>query len=194
MTGPPLAEWMRWIAEMPVAFRAIPEEFEGGTVRVRAVVADAFETLFGAAPPAATLAAFNANSVSKVELNRLQWILAAVHVLWHPALRTLSPARDGIERMLVEEMSALATVAPVSGLQADDERREELARRVLRAAKVSLPSESSAESADRLRQVDSVERRRVLAAAAEREKRSRQVREMMARKAAEEAAAKVSRE
>jgi hypothetical protein len=58
----------------------------------------------------------------------------------------------------------------------------------------SLPGESASEAADRLQQVDSVQRRRVLQAAAERERRAREVREAMARKAAEEAAAKVTRE
>jgi hypothetical protein len=64
----------------------------------------------------------------------------------------------------------------------------------LRALAVTLPDESLNEAEDRFRQVDSVERRRVLVAAAERERRAREVREAMAKQAAKEAAAKVSRE
>jgi hypothetical protein len=94
----------------------------------------------------------------------------------------------------VQDLAALAVTVPVAALAGDEERREELARRVLAATEVRLPGETAAQAADRLKQVDSVERRRVLAAAAERERRAREVREMMARKASEEAAAKVSRE
>ena len=80
------------------------------------------------------------------------------------------------------------------GPEQDEERREELIRRATTALGLSLAGESPNEAADRLKQVDSVERRRVLVAAAARERRARQVREAMAKKAAEEAAAKVSRE
>jgi len=82
----------------------------------------------------------------------------------------------------------------VDHLLAEEERREELVRRALRACAVALPGESDAEREDRLKQVDSLERHRVLAEAAERDKRARAVRDAMAKKAAEEAAAKVSRE
>jgi hypothetical protein len=178
---------------MPPAFRLVPEGFEGGRVRVRAVIGDLMETMFGDAPEA-LLAAFDKVATTKVELNRLQWVLAAAHVLWHPTLRSASPQRTGVEKLLVQDLSALAVAVPSASLVSDEERREELARRVLAAAGLRLPGESATQAADRLKQVDSVERRRVLAAAAERERRSREVREMMARKAAEEAAAKVSRE
>ena len=70
----------------------------------------------------------------------------------------------------------------------------ELVRRAFAALGLRLPGESAGEAEDRLAQVDSVERQRLLRAAAEKEKRAREVREMMARRAAEEAAAKVSRE
>jgi hypothetical protein len=195
---PPLAEWLRWIAERPPELRAAPEGLPGGTVRVRAVVADVLESLFGEAPDARLLAAFDAGAGSAAEASRLGWVLAAAHVLWHPALRAdaaaLAGKRSDIERMLVQELAGVGAAAPAAGLDADEERREELARRVLRAAGLGLPGESATEAEDRLRQVDSIERRRVLAGAAERERRMRAVREAMARKAAEEAAAKVSRE
>jgi hypothetical protein len=130
----------------------------------------------------------------KRELNRLQWILAACRVLWHPWLRGSAGPKNAIERLLVQELPGLAAVVPADSLFREEERREELVRRVLRAASQILPGESATETEDRLRQLDSVERHRVLAAAAEREQRARQVREEMARKAAAEAAAKVSRE
>jgi hypothetical protein len=191
---PPLAEWLRWVGAMPSAFRAEPEGFRAGQVRVRAVIADVCESLFGSPPENGIMAAFEPCRVDRGERNRLGWVLAAAHVLYHPALRGLQLSRGEVERFLTEELAVLSTAAAFGQLDGDEERREELVRRALRACHVRLPGESVNEAEDRLRQVDSVERRRVLVAAAEREKRAREVREAMARKAAEEAAAKVSRE
>ncbi len=195
MTVPPLAEWLRWVAEMPPSFRVAPEGGPGGRVRVRAVVSDLLETLHGALPAPVVLAAFDAApGAAKSERNRLGWVLAACHVLWHPAVRAASPSQQSVQAFLVQELAQLGAVASIDILNHEEERREELVRRVLRAVQFALPGESPHEAEDRLRQVDSVEHHRVLTAAAVREKRSREVREAMARKAAEEAAAKVSRE
>jgi len=198
--GPTLAEWLRWASEMPPAFRAEPATTAWDAperVRVRAVVADLLETLTGARPDPKLLAAFDAADSGVRERNRLGWVLAAAHVLWHPLLQSARLDEEGarcVRRFLVEELASLAAVVPVERLLTEEERREELVRRSLRAAAVALPGESAAEREDRLKQVDSLERHRVLAEAAQREKRAREVREAMAQKAAAEAAAKVSRE
>jgi hypothetical protein len=194
MTTPPLSEWLRWVADLPAPFRALPEGLVGGTVRVRAVVADLFATLYGANAHDSLLRACEARGGGKTERHRLGWILAAAHVLWHPTLRSAPGPRQALERLLVEELAGIAAVVPIDALLTDDERREELVRRVLRAMGQTLPDESVRESEDRLKQVDSIERHRVLAAAATRQQRAREVREAMAKKAAEEAAAKVTRE
>jgi hypothetical protein len=158
------------------------------------VVSDLFESLFGKPADASILAICVASDAGKRERNRLGWILAACHVLWHPALRGNPMNRAAIERVVVQELASVAAVLPLGSLFEDEDRREELVRRILRAASCTLPGESENQGEDRLRQLDSVERYRVLAAAAERERRTREVREAMARKAVEEAAAKVSRE
>jgi hypothetical protein len=193
-----LSEWLRWVADMPAAFRGVPEGFPGGTVRVRAVVADVLESLFGQAPDDAFLRVCDGHDSSKAERNRLAWILAAMHLLWHPILRAdlrMQPGqRAALERFVVQELASVAAVVPIDDLTSDEDRREELVRRLLRAAGMGLSGESAREAEDRMKQVDSVERHRVLSQAAERERRGRKVREAMARKAAEEAAAKVSRE
>lgn len=62
------------------------------------------------------------------------------------------------------------------------------------ALELRFLGEAAQEADDRLAQLDSLEQQRLLKSAAEKEKRAREVREMMARRAAEEAAAKVSRE
>src|SRR5262249_9742467 len=139
---PPLAEWLHWMAEMPQALRRIPEEFEGGTVRTPAVVCDLFETLFVTPANPAMVSACRPNDTGKRELNRMRWILAACHVLWPPHLRAAAGERADVERLLVQELAGLAAVAPIDLLFQEEERREELVRRVLRTAKVRLPGES----------------------------------------------------
>jgi hypothetical protein len=181
---------------MPEPFRSVPEGFAGspaGRVRVRAVVADLIEALRGEPPDVPLLQAFEPSGAGKLERNRLQWVLAACHLLWHPELRT--PVEEArVRRLLVQDMAALAAAAPAEAVTRDDERREELIRLTLRALGLRLPGESAREAEDRLAQVDSVERRALAARMVDREKRAREVREQMAKRAAEEAAAKVSRE
>jgi hypothetical protein len=191
---PPLAEFLRWLGEMPPAFRAAPQGFPGGVTPAHAVVADLWDTLYGRPPEDDLLQAFRPAGAGKAELNRLLWVLAACHLLWHPALRPRPLPPDGLRKLLVQDLAGLAAVAPAERLLDDEERREELVRRAFAALGLRLPGESAREAEDRLAQVDSVERKRLLRAAAEKEKRAREVREMMARRAAEEAAAKVSRE
>ena len=220
--APPLAELLRWMREMPEPFRRVPEGVAGaqpskgplesisnalfgrsspgrdpepvGGVRVRAVVADLVETLCGEPPDASFLLAFEAAGTAKLERNRLQWVLAGCHLLWHPELRARASEMARVRRLLVQDMAALAAAAPAEAVTRDDERREELIRLALRALGLCLPGESAREAEDRLAQVDSVERRALAARMADREKRAREVREQMAKRAAEEAAAKVSRE
>lgn len=194
MTSLTLSALLRWLREMPGAFRAQPEGFPGGEVRVRAVLADLWEELEGQAAQPALLAAFEAQNDSKVERNRLRLLLAAAHILWHPALRGSKPQPERLRRLLIQELPAMAAVVPADSVLDDEERGEELIRRALRATGLQLEGETTHEIEDRLKQVDSVERHRVLADAAQRERRAREVREAMARKAAEEAAAKVTRE
>ena len=191
---PPLAEFLRWLAEMPESFSAEPFGFANGEVSVVAVVADLYETYFGAFPAEDLLTAFRPTKTGKVERNRHRWVLAACHLLWHPALRGRGVEQAQLNRLLVQDLAQLATAESADSLRTEEERREELIRRTLQALKLALPGETEKDAEDRLTQVDSVERRRLLRAAAEKEKRAREVRDMMAKRAAEEAAAKVSRE
>lgn len=196
---PPLADFLRHLAETPAPFRAVPEGFPEGRTRVRAVIADLVETLTAAPAAEDLLAAFAPADGGVAERNRLGWVLAAAHLLWHPAFRGAAARGSALRRFLVQEVAALAAILPVDALDREEERREELVRRAVRALGLAFPGEGENEAADRLQQVDSVERRRVMLAAAKRERaareaRARAVREAMAKKAAEEAAARYSRE
>jgi hypothetical protein len=178
---PPLADFLRWLVEMPAPF-------SDGKVPVAAVVADLLDTLEGAPPDADFLASFQAKDASRPERNRLLWVLAVCHLLWHPALRSLRHPDGSVRRLLTRELTPLVGLIPAERLRVDEERREELVRRALRTLGRRLPGESEAEAEDRLAQVDSVERQRLIREAADKERRAREIREQMAREAAEAAA------
>ena len=76
----------------------------------------------------------------------------------------------------------------------DPDRREELARFCLAELGLRPQGESVAQAKDRLTSLDSLERVRVLRDTQAAEARAQEVRQMMARRAAEEAAAKETRE
>lgn len=194
MTVPPLPELLRHVREMPASFRSVPAGFPGGRVRVRAVVGDLWESLFGAAPPADLLAAMDPRDGSAGERSRLGWVLAAAHLLWHPGLRSEAAAAAAVRRLLVADLARLSAIVQPRAVATDADRAEELIRRVLRALDRFLAGESPAEAQERLDQVDSVARRRLELQAARRVRNARRVREQMARRLAEEAAARPSSE
>jgi hypothetical protein len=148
----------------------------------------------GGRPAPALLRSYQPRNQGKVELNRLLWVLAGCHLLWHPSLRTRPLALKGIERLLTKTLAELAGVVPVDQLRQEEERREELIRKALYDLDLRLPGESPAEAEDRLAQVDSVERQRLLREAASKERRAREIREQMLEQAAREAAARYSPE
>jgi len=76
----------------------------------------------------------------------------------------------------------------------DPERREELARLCLDILGLRPAGETDEQASDRLASLDSVERGKVIREARAAEKRAREVREAMARKAAQEAAPTYGRE
>lgn len=194
---PPLAEFLRWLQRTPEAFVPPLSDQKGSVapeVRLPAVVADLYESYFRSRADDAFTQAFAEHDASENERNRRAWVLIACHLLWHPMLRAIGIRRDAFRKFFLQELPALAAAAPVDQVLEDEERREELVRRALRACELQLPGESDRDAEDRLAQVDSIERLRLLREASHKERRAREIREEMARKAAEEAAAKVSRE
>ena len=163
MTLPPLSDFLRWVREIPAAFRGMPAGFPRGRTRVRAVVADLFETHFGAAPPRDWLAAFDPADTERGELNRLRWVLAACHVLWHPSLRATPLPQAGLRKLLNQGLAELAVVVPSERIVDSEERREELVRRASAASfsaylpntcTFTLPSAMRLNTADAHRQME----------------------------------------
>jgi len=88
----------------------------------------------------------------------------------------------------------MAVAAPAHRFTTDPERREELTRTMLARFGYLPAGETAAQAADRLAAISASERRRLLEASRAAEQRAREIREALARKAAQESADKWTRE
>ena len=189
--GPPLESLTRRLAETPDDFLAEPRIGAQGTVVVGAVVGDLLR-LLGENPGPEQLASFagtNADDRPRLGLTLLlAWLLADPWFVEH------RPPREALFVLLTEGARFAAATNPAKTFVTDPERREELVRLALAGLGLRPAGETMAEAADRLTTLSSDERARVIAAARAAEKRARQIREALARKAAEESADKWTRE
>ena len=110
---------------------------------------------------------------------------------WFAGKRALGGRIESLVNTRVKELAA--RVDPRL-LVTDAERREEFARACLAGLGLRPAGESAEQAADRLNALDSIEREKVMRATRDAEARAREVREQMAKRAAEEAAAKATRE
>ena len=127
------------------------------------------------------------------EENWLRTILVACWLL-HDEWFIARELGSDIHTLLVRELTELSRDVQAPLLVADADRREELVRTCLRALDMRPAGETVAQAEDRLTTISTAERLRVIKASQAAEERARQVREAMARKAAEEAAAHYARE
>ncbi|MFO1496707.1 MAG: hypothetical protein U1F26_18850 [Lysobacterales bacterium] len=189
--GPPLEVLTRRLAETPTPFLAEPRIGNKGQVVVPALVADLLRR-HGVPADAAVLARFAATQAATERNPRmltqvLCWLLAAEELRGKYTLAQLAG-------LLIDEANALAAEMPAREFVEQAERREELARLALRTAGMRPAGESETVAADRWLGVSTRERVRLAAASRAAEERARQIREALARKAAEESADKWSRE
>lgn len=192
MTEGPLLETLtRRLAECPADFLAAPNR--PGGVWVAAVVSDVLQDLGGAALTPAQAAHFTPPASAKAD-NWLRWVLLAawlLHADWFLARRQFAPLA---QTFLAEGLTELARVVRAPLGLSDPDRREELARLGLRALDLCPAGETPAQAQDRLSTLDSIERQQVVRAARAAEARAQAIREAMAKKAAQEAADKWTRE
>lgn len=191
-SGPVLETLTRRLAETPPDFLAEPIIGKEGTVAVAALVND-LALLHGARLPEALLGAF-IGTAPQVDRNRLALVMIAVWLLaddWFVG-QGVEPAR--LASLLTDPMPELAAGTPAHKFVADPDRREELARVILAQLDYRPQGETEAQATDRLSAVSATARRRLLAASRAAEQRARQIREALARKAAEESADKWTRE
>jgi hypothetical protein len=189
--GPPLEQLTRRLLETPAPFLAEPRIGNHGTVHVTALVADLLAA-YGASADIDALKRFGAGDRAR-ERNPRMLTQILCWLLMDPALRGKISASE-LLRMLFEEANALAEKVAAKDFIDSDERREELSRMALRSAGLRPAGESANVAEDRWLSVSSRERGRLAAASRAAEERARQIREALARKAAEESADKWSRE
>lgn len=187
--GPPLAALTRRLAECPPEFLAQPRSGDRHGVHVAAVVADLIRDL-GGPPLAATAAAV----FERGDRNHLQIVLVATWLLHDEWFLSRGGLGEAVAGLLGRGLDELTAVVAAERFVTDPDRREELARRVLAALGLHPAGEGEAQARDRLTSLDSVELRRLIAASQEAERRAREVREAMNKKAAQEAAASYGRE
>ena len=190
--GPALQSLIHRLAECPGDFLAEPLVGQKGSVHTAAVVADLVQELGGKVLSPEDLAPFL--SVSERDRNRLQAIQIGAWLLYDPWFRMKRQYAEKAIHFLRDVLSSLADLVPAAALVSDPDRREEIARLALKTLGLRPAGETEVEAQDRLTTVSSVERRRVILGTRDAQRRAAQIREAMRKKAAEEAAAKASRE
>lgn len=190
--GPALEPLLRRLAETPPDFQAEPRVGAHGRVHVAAVVADLCDRIGIEVPPGG-LDRF-APQGARADRNRLAIALLQVWLLAGDELAAAGLDGAGVFRALVDGAAELAPHTPAPRFIDDPERREELVRHLLARLGLRPRGESEAEAQDRLTSLSAAERARVMAASRAAEERARKIREALAKKAAEEAADKWTRE
>lgn len=191
--GPPLPVLLRRLTECPMEFFAAPVINGQGEVHVAAVVCDVLRDL-GGAPSTSDLAPFVTQDAGQAA--RLNLILIACWLLHDDWFLTHREDLWALwaQSWLSNDLSDLSLLVETPQWIADADRREELARRALNTLQLIPQGENPNQAADRLKTLDSVERQRVILETRRAQERARQIREEMARKAAEEAASRYGRE
>lgn len=191
--GPLLETLTRRLAECPADFLAEPRIGKSGAVHVGAVVSDLIRDLGGAALTPEQAAAFQSKDARK-DRNRLSLVLIGCWLLHDEWFRQGERFAGQAYAFLAERLAELAGLVPAPQFVSDPDRREELARLCLSQLGLRPAGETTAQAQDRLTTLNTAERQRVIRAAREAEERVRAIREAMAKKAAEEAADKWTRE
>jgi hypothetical protein len=191
--GPPLEALTRRLAECPADFMAEPRVGAAGQVHVAAVVADLLRDLGGPPITNAQRDSFQAADAKRYR-NWLQLVLITAWLLHDPWFRAQQRFGAAAGDFLTGGLAQLSALTAAGTFITDGDRREELVRLALRDLGLRPAGESLAQAQDRLTNLSTVERQRVIEAAQQAEARAQAVREAMAKQAAEEAAAQYSRE
>ena len=189
--GPELAALLRRLTECPPELLDEPRIGGSGRIVVSAVVFDLVGALGWAGAPHVHLPF---ESRDPADRNAMRIVLVACWLLHDPWFRARRDLGALAHAFLVEEPPQLAQVVDAERFVTDPERREELVRHCLARLALRPRGETEEQARDRRTSLDSVERRRLIEATRAAEERAREVREALAKKAAEEAAAKATRE
>lgn len=194
--GPYLEQLTHRLAECPPEFLQTPMAAGQGQVDLTAIACDLIRDLGGKVPTGEWANRFGAKlkSVSPTESNRLRLILLACWILSDQWFRGKPQLGLVIPQVLAEGFDELAPVIKAESFVLSPDRREEFCRLCLALLSYRPAGESESHALDQLSALSSVERSKVVAEARRAHARAEEVRKAMAKKAAEEAAAKATRE
>ena len=198
MTFPALPLLTRRLAACPPAFLEAPRWEGSGSLNVAALVYDTLDFMGG--PPAATtalapyLGPLDKTEKPSIAQERLRLTALACWLLNDSYFRGRADLAPAAEEFLRSGWGELPAILKARDAVAVPERREELARRLLKALDLRPEGETPAQAEDRLGALDSVELRRVMEASRQAQERAKSVLEAMRKKAAQEAAAQYGRE
>jgi len=190
--GPRIQVLLRRLSETPQEFLNEPVIGGRGHVVVSALVND-FMTYLGEPVSLESLAPYISSDRGKGR-NRLALVMIAIWLLYDESFLDTEISQNEVEPVLRQVTRDLSVVTGAHSFVNDPDRREELVRMFLSRMGLRPSGESEKQAADRLTAISSLERDRLLAASRTAEKRAREVREALARKAAQESADKWSRE
>ena len=191
--GPLLETLTRRLSETPPEFLLEPRIGKQGAVNVAAAVNDTLVAL-GHSALSQNDAKIFAGADAKQDRNRLQVTLIACWLLYDEWFRAHNADTERALSFLQNDVRAMSAVTNAQKFVNDPDRREELARVALNAFDLRPFGETETQAQDRLTTLNAAERERVIQAARAAEQRAQAVRAALAKKAAEEAAAKAYRE
>ncbi len=193
MEGPQLEILTRRVAECPVDFLAEPRIGAAGSIPVAAIVSDLIRDLGGDPLTLRQSTGFSKGD-AKIGRNHLRLVLITCWLFHDPWFLNRKECANLLYLFLTGPLTDLSATTAAEKFVSEPDRREELVRFCLKELDLRPAGETIAQAQDRLATLSTAERRRVIRAAREAEERARAIREAMVRRAADEAAAKASRE
>jgi hypothetical protein len=182
--GPQLERLLHRLADCPAEFLLPP-----GEINLTALACDHVRAL-GLPVPSPAQHRFHKMSAAAQRIAAV--VLWLLHDEWFIARPELGGAAWTF--LQADGLARLAMLVPAEVAVRDPDRREELVRLCLQGLDLLPKGESAAQAADRLTTLDSVERERIIRQTRQAEARAKEIRAAMARKRAEEAAARYSPE
>lgn len=194
--SPDVTILIRHLAEIPPEFRQ-PVRFHNQKhgMHVPAIISDLLHTLSGDFKDPVLFTNFMPpEDKERINENYLRLCLFAAHILHHEYFRNKKGLAENIIPFLTGKLKEIAALAQADNFLTDADRREELVRHCIMLAGQPPTGETLNSARDRITTLDTVERQRVIQESYLAEKRARELREAIARREAEEAASKWSRE
>lgn len=192
LIGPPLQSMLQRVSECPADFLDEPRIGGRGRLEVAALVGDCLRRT-GYRLNARELKVFDSKHTD-TDRKHLQLVALCIWLLDADWIQKTRLEGSALLALLQQDMAEFAQSSQVDKCLHDAERREEFSRFVLARLGYRPEGESEPQASDRLSALSSIERQRLLKESQEAERRAREIREALARKAAAESADKWTRE